>query len=206
MMTAGREEAVAAWRRAEATIYPTVMVNAVLYQQYLGVVRAVIDEMGDVSSEDELFTAWTEHRAIAAEVVRRLAPSLGAVMDVDAVRDAAFCQRHRDITREQGKRLARRRLQEARERRDEWVVLFDDVTPMGSHRLEMHVRTGRALHPSSQVDPEGRIRFELEVVQLDPRTGAWLLDRPPLMPPTRIDTHEEWEARVAHARSVFGKD
>ena len=35
MLVLDREAAVAAWRRAEAQIYPSVMVNAELYQQYI---------------------------------------------------------------------------------------------------------------------------------------------------------------------------
>src|SRR4029453_5025408 len=34
-MAAVREDAVAAWRRAEARVYPTVMVDAAMYEQYL---------------------------------------------------------------------------------------------------------------------------------------------------------------------------
>ena len=39
---------------AEARIYPSVMVNAELYQQYIGVVRAVAGELTDVRTEDDL--------------------------------------------------------------------------------------------------------------------------------------------------------
>jgi hypothetical protein len=202
-----RASVIATWRRAEARVYPSVMVNAGLYQQYVGVVRAVIDELGDVRSEDDLLGAWVERREVGSEVVRRLAPSMAAMMDVDAVRDAAFAQRHRDITREQGKEIAARRLEEARRRGDPWVVLFDDVTPFGSHRLEMHVRSGRALHASARLEPDaGRAIYELEVVQLDPRDGTWLLDKPPLMPARTYADADEWEARIEQARAAFGKD
>ena len=43
------------------------------------------------------------------------------------------------------------------------------------------------------------IRFERQ------RDGAWLLDKPPLMPEQAFDTHEEWEARIAQARIRFGR-
>lgn len=201
-----RSVALGAWRRAEAAVYPSVMVNATLYQQYIQVVRAIVDELGDVHTEDDLVKAWDERRAIGAEMVQRLSPSMGMMMDQGAVRDAAFCQRHREITRAHGKEIARRRLEEARRRGDEWVVLFDDVTPFGSHRLEMHVRSGRALHASAQTEPLGEATYELEAVQLDPRDGAWLLDKPPLMPTRRFTRHDEWEARIAQARELFGKD
>jgi hypothetical protein len=203
----GREDAIAAWRRAEAQIYPSVMVNPAIYEQYLTIVRAIADELSDVRTDEDLVTAWTERRDIATAVVERHAPSMRAVMDLAAVRDAAFCHRHREITRERGREIAAERLERARRRGDEWVVLFGDATPMGSHRLEMHVRSGRALHPSSQVDLDKPTpTFELEVVQLDPATGTWLLDRPPLMPAQRYATQEEWEARIAQARATFGKD
>jgi hypothetical protein len=85
-------------------------------------------------------------------------------------------------------------------------VLFDDVTPLGSHRLEMHVRTGRALHASCKRDLDRPATYSLEVVQLDPGTGTWLLDKPPLMPAQTYGTPDEWEARIAQARATFGED
>jgi hypothetical protein len=199
--------AVEAWRRAEARIYPSVMVNATLYQQYIGVVRVIVDELAHVQSEEDLVEAWVTEREIGAEAIRRQAPSMAPMMDATSVRDAAFCQRHREITREHGKRIAAQRLEAARRAGRPWVTLFDDVTPFGSHRLEMHVRSGRALHASSELQADATtMAYELEVVQLDPRDGAWLLDRAPLMPAQRFARAEEWEARVDAARELFGKD
>jgi len=206
MLLLDRENAIAAWRRAEARVYPSVMVNAALYQQYIGVVRAVADELRDVRSEDALVEAWRERGDVVRAVVSRSAPPLLALMDLEAVRDAAFCHRHREITREQGKELARARLERARRDGAEWVVLFEDVTPLGSQRLEMHVASGRALHAAADLPLDaGRPTFTLEVVHLDPRDGAWLLDKAPAMPTRTYDTREEWEARIEQARSLFGK-
>jgi hypothetical protein len=201
-----RQLALAAWRRAEGIVYPSVMVNADLYQQYIQVVRAIVEELVDVRTEEDLVRAWHERRGLGAETLHRLSPSMGMMMDQTAVTDAAFCQRHREITREHGKEIARQRLENARRRGDEWVLLFEDVTPFGSQRLEMHVRSGRAIHSSAQTEPLGKASYELEVVQLDPRDGAWLLDKPPLMPARKFSRHDEWEARIAQARELFGKD
>jgi hypothetical protein len=202
-----REAAIAAWRRAEARVYPSVMVNATLYQQYIGVVRALADELADMATEDDLVRAWHERPGIGAEMIRRRSPSMAPMMDAEAVRDAAFCQRHRELTRERGKEIARERLERARREGAAWVTLFEDVTPFGSHRLEMHVSSGRALHASSQTEPDAlRASYELEVVQLDPRDGAWLVDKPPLVAAQRFTRHDEWEARIAQARDLFGKD
>jgi hypothetical protein len=204
---AEREAAIAAWRRAEARVYPSVMVNATLYQQYIGVIRALADELVHLRTEDDLVRAWREQPQIGAEMIRRRSPSMASMMDPEAARDAAFCQRHRDLTRERGKEIARERLERARRAGDAWVTLFEDVTPFGSHRLEMHVKSGRALHASSQTEPDAmRASYELEVVQLDPRDGAWLVDKPPLMPAKRFTRHDEWEARIAQARDQFGKE
>jgi hypothetical protein len=202
-----RAEAIAAWRRAEARVYPSVMVNATLYQQYVAAVRAVAEELGDVRTDDDLVLAWHERREVANEVVARTAPSMRSFMDLGAVRDAAFCHRHRELTRERGKEIARERLEAARRERAEWVVLFEDVTPFGTQRLEMHVRSGRALHTSSKSELESADpSFELEVVQLDPATGSWLVDRPPLVASRTYSSHEEWEARIKQARATFGED
>lgn len=201
-----RDAAVAAWRRAEARVYPTVMMNAELYREYVEVVHAIAEKLGHIEDEPSLVTAWHEEDGLAREAISERGFQMAPLMDLEAVRDAAFCHRHREITRQQARRLARERLEEARRTGAEWVVLFDDVTPLGSHALEMHVRTGRALHISSELPLDARRpTFELEVVQLDPRTGAWLLDHPPLMPTARYDNREEWEARIAQARLLFGR-
>src|SRR3954468_20142483 len=126
-----REDAIAAWRRAEARIYPSVMVNAELYQQYIGVVRAVAEELRDVRSEDDLVAAWHERGDVVREVVSRFAPPMLAIMDLGAVRDAAFCHRHREITREQGKALAAERLERARREGGEGVLPFGGGAPLG---------------------------------------------------------------------------
>ena len=91
-----------------------------------------------------------------------------ALMDQASIRDAAFCHRHREITREQGKALAAERLEHARCTGAEWVVLFEDVTPLGSHTLEMHVQSGRALHYASELplDATESVRGS--------RTGEWV--------------------------------
>jgi hypothetical protein len=206
MLVLDREAAIAAWRRAEARIYPSVMVNASLYRQYIEVVRAVADELRDVRTEEDLVTAWHERTDIVQQALSGAAPPMLAVMDLDAVRDAAFCHRHREVTRERGKEIARERLERAKREGADWVVLFEDVTPLGSHRLEMHVRSGRALHASSELPLDvGRPTFTLEVVQLDPAAGTWLLDTPPLMPAQTFDTREEWDARIVQARDRFGR-
>src|SRR2546423_6257358 len=81
-MVGDRSDAIAAWRRAEARVYPSVMVNAALYQQYVGTVRAVAEELDDVRTEDDLVTAWRDRREDAREGVAPRAPGKRPLMDL----------------------------------------------------------------------------------------------------------------------------
>ena len=100
MVVLDRDAAVAAWRRAEGLIYPSVMLNAALYEEYVAVIKGIAEELTDVRTEDDLLVAWDERRDIVREVVSRSAPPMLALMDQESIRDAAFCHRHREITRE----------------------------------------------------------------------------------------------------------
>ena len=73
-----REAAIAAWRRAESRIYPSVMLNADLYQQYIGLVRAIAGLLEDVRTEDDLVAAWNERRELVQEAVSRRRPRCSA--------------------------------------------------------------------------------------------------------------------------------
>src|SRR4051794_35735805 len=112
-----REDAIATWRRAEARIYPSVMHNAAIYEQYIAVVRAIAEELSDVRREEDLVTAWHERRDIATAVIERSPPSMRSVMDMQAVRGAAFCHPPRRITRERGKEIPAQRPEAARRAR-----------------------------------------------------------------------------------------
>src|ERR1044071_8009167 len=100
MLVLDREAAIAAWRKAEARVYPSVMVNVDLYRDYIGVVRAVAELLGDVHTEDDLVAAYADRRERARQGGPRDPPPMLALMYLDAVRDAAFCHRHREVTRE----------------------------------------------------------------------------------------------------------
>ena len=86
MLVLDRDAAVDQWRRAEARIYPSVMVNAELYQQYIGVVRAVASELLDVKTEDDLVAAWHERRELVREVVSRDMPPMARWFRSESVR------------------------------------------------------------------------------------------------------------------------
>ena len=90
-----------------------------------------------------------------------------------------------------------------------FLIYYGDDGIMRSlgYDADERVRTGRALHTSAELPLDGtRPSWELEVVQLDPNDGAWLLDRAPLLKPQKFDRQDEWEARIQQARSSFGGD
>src|SRR4051812_50207876 len=93
-----RDDAIATWRRAEARVYPSVMHNAAIYEQYIAVVRAIAEELSDVRREEDLVTAWHERRDIATAVIERSPPTMRAGMDMQAVRGAPLFPRPPRIT------------------------------------------------------------------------------------------------------------
>ncbi len=129
-------------------------------------------------------------------------------MDAEAVRDAAFCQRHREVTRERGKEIARERLERARRGGSAMghAVRGRHAVRVAQARDAREQRTGAPRLLAGRAGRRAGATYELEVVQLDPRDGAWLVDKPPLVPGQRFTRHDEWEARIAQARDQFGKE
>ena len=69
-------------------MYPSVMHNPTIYEQYIAVVRAIAEELSDVRREEDLVTAWHERRDIATAVIERSPPTMRAVQ-VQRLRFAA---------------------------------------------------------------------------------------------------------------------
>ena len=204
MLVLDREAAIAAWRRAESRIYPSVMLNADLYQQYIGVVRAIAELLEDVRTEDDLVAAWNERR----ELVRRRSRGQPADARPDGPRGGARRRLLPPPPRDHARAGQGARARAARARAGEgaeWVVLFEDVTPLGSHRLEMHVASGRALHASSDLPLDASARRSRSRSSSSTRRRRLAARPPPVMPAQTLDTREEWEARIEQARSLFGR-
>ena len=171
-------------------------------------VRAVADELADVRTEDDARDRLGgAPRARERRGRPRTRRRMRAFMDLEAVRDAAFCHRHREITRARGKEIARERLEQAWREQAEWVVLFDDVTPLGSHRLEMHVRSGRGAARLLQARPRpaGDLLARGRPARSGHRARGCSTSRRSCRAQT-YGTPDEWEARIAQARATFGKD
>ena len=182
MLVLDREAAIAAWRRAESRIYPSVMLNADLYQQYIGLVRAIAELLEDVRTEDELVVAWTERRELVQEAVSRRQPSmLGADGPRGGARRRVLPPPPRDHARAGQGARARAARARAASRAPSGSCCSRTSRRSARTGSRCTSRSGRALHASSELPLDAsRPKFTLEVVQLDPGDGAWLLDQPPL--------------------------
>lgn len=155
------------------------------YERYVALVRAVCDELGSIRSLEALVDAYDEGTDIAAGAARTRSLSIEG-LDLDLAMGAAFCLRHREVVAEIRREEVRRRVDEARARGDEWVVLEEArpwlQVPFPPWRsIQMHLPDGTGLHlwVEESLDPQGDgVEYGVEVVQLNPQTGQWLTGEP----------------------------
>lgn len=183
MAQPGRDELVLAWRRGEERLYPVVMVQPEMYEQYVLLVRAIADELAEVGSEEALAHAYLERPDLAREVASHIDLPTFARMDVALARDAAYCLRHRELVGELQRSEAHSRVERARAGGQEWVAVFEESSHglQPPYRLvEMHVPSGRAIHSFvEQSLNTGLPVFGVELIRLDPMTGDWIPDVEP---------------------------
>ena len=205
-MADARDEIVRRWRVAEERLYPVVMVRPDLYERYISVVRAVADELRAFRSLDELVAAYEQGPEVTARVVRAQIISTEG-MDLALVAGAAFSLRHREIAEETNREEALQRIRAARAEGQEWTVVYETATTGPQlvppyRRLEMRLADGVALHVFVEMDPEsGGALFGVESVQLDPQTGDWVTDAPPLAPRRTFSEPESWNEAIAELRA-----
>jgi hypothetical protein len=199
----GRDEQLLAWRRGEERLYPVVLVKPELYEQYVRLVRELADELAGARSEDALLAAYREGAGSAADAASRLELPARGELDLGLARDAAYCFRHRELVGELERAEANRRVERARAAGEEWVTVFEQASSelRPPHRLvEMHVRSGRAIHSFVEQSPDtGRPVFGVEVIRLDPMTGDWM---PDVDAEGRVELPDpdEWRERIEELR------
>jgi ATP-dependent Clp protease ATP-binding subunit ClpA len=161
------------WREDEARLYPVVMVRPDLYERAGLIVRALADELRIHTTVEALAAAFpSATQTLNALLARRGLPTDD--VDLALVIGAAFGMRHREILAALERRRILVLIAEARDRGDEWVDLHRTGTPdrTGYRCLEMHLRTGAALHLFIEPDPAtGRPIYGLQQLTLDPATG-----------------------------------
>jgi hypothetical protein len=199
---AGLDELARRWQAAEDKLYPVVLVRPEVYASAVTLVRAVADRLAGIGSVEELAAAYGSSAQLVADVVRDAGVSTEGV-DLGLIAGAAFNICYRDLRAVAQREQAKRRIREAGEVGEDWVVLFEtsraELAPLAPYRrLEMRRADGLGVHASISLDPgTGGPAFVVEVVQLDPATGDWINDAESSVGATTYATREEWEHAIA---------
>jgi hypothetical protein len=201
-------ELVERWNLAERHLYPVVMARPDLYERYVALVRAMADDLGDLSTPEALAAAFGEAVAQAARTAARSGIPTGG-LDLEVAAGAAFALRYREVRAAAARGAVAARVQEATAKGDQWVVLQeppggrapDPFAGAVSSRVELHVPTGVAIHSFVELDPDTyQPRYGVEAARLDPASGELARDEEPAATPRTFDDLAAWERAVAALR------
>jgi hypothetical protein len=171
------------WRASEQALYSLGGGDVERYQRAIQLVRAVADDLRDVTSTVALADRWPEAGSIVSAAVERIGLPLGS-LPVDQVAGAAFALRQTALQVEEARRARSELIEAARAEGADWVVLHETGDPLagfadpyGSTR--MHLASGLAIVASTQPDlTTGAAVCSLTVIRLDLRTGDLVDDDP----------------------------
>ncbi len=191
------DDALRRWQRAEDRLHPIAVASPELYERYLELVQAIVEELAPVPTRARLLEADAGPTAARA-IDRRKLRADG--LDVELATGAAFAIRARALATEEAAADRRRRVRIARERGDEWVVIEEagDGVLSPFRGLEMHLPDGAGVATSIEIDVDrGSATYRVQEVSLDPHTGTPLDPPPTAAPPSTFDDRAAWEAAVA---------
>jgi hypothetical protein len=187
-----------------------VLARPDLYERYVALVRALADDLGDLSTPAALAAAFGEAVARAARTAaRRGVPTEG--LDLEVAAGAAFALRYREVRAAAARGAVAARVQEAAARGERWVVLQepsggqapDPFAASVTSRVELHIPTGVAIHSFVELDPETyQPRYGVEAARLDPASGELVRDEEPATTPRTFDDRAAWERAVAALRQA----
>ena len=207
-MSQAPSELVERWNVAERHLYPVVMARPELYERYLALVRALADDLGDVSTPGALAAAFGEALERAARTAARTGVPTEE-LDLGVAAGAAFAVRYREIRAAAAREAVAARVQEATAKGERWVVLQepsgdqapDPFAATVSSRVELHIPTGVAIHSFVELDPDTyRPSYGVEAARLDPVTGELARDEEPVAAPRTFDDPAAWEQAVTALR------
>lgn len=208
-MTLAPDEFVGRWTAAEDRLHPLVLAQPETYERYLQFVRAVANALDHARSREQLVEAFGGARAIVEATIAREGIAVDG-LDLELVAGAAFGLRYREVIAELRKDEVRRRLAAAGDRGDRWVVLYEtgiagDLPFPPYRKLEMHLPDGMALHSFVDLDADmDRPVFGVQVVRLDPQTGAGVTETENPSEPLTFSEQKQWEAASEGLRARLG--
>lgn len=207
-MSQAPSELVERWNVAERHLYPVVMARPDLYERYLALVRALADDLGEVSTPEALAAAYGEAVARAGQTAARTGIRTQE-LDLGVAAGAAFAVRYREIKAAVARDAVAARIQEATAKGERWVVLQepsgeqapDPFAAAVSSRVELHIPSGVAIHSFVELDPETyQPRYGVEAARLDPGSGELVRDEEMVATPRTFDDPAAWEGAVSALR------
>lgn len=198
------------WRDAEGRVYGLVLTVPELYELSLGLVRAVADELGGVTSEAGLVEAYTADPGIVGRVAAARGIDL-RVVDVPAITGASFCLRHGELVAAHAHQAAQQRVDEARNAGRSWATLHESGTvpepgsfSAGYHLVEASLVVPWGLHGSITFDLEANTMvYGVEPVAVDLAEASWwMADSPPVPDGTYADL-ESWRTALDDMRAAL---
>lgn len=198
--------AVAAWRRADERLYPVVMVDPRRYTRIVSVIRHVADRLDDCLTVEGLVEARQRGYEVVASSCAAVGVAVESLGDVEAVADAAFGLRHREVEAAQRRRHRIDAVAAARTSGATWVTVDEsgsvDQPGMSPYqRVDMCLADGSAIRATVDVDPDSYApAHALEQLWLDRETGTVTQGSDGVAETFRDRT--SWEAAVARWRAA----
>lgn len=197
---------LAAWEAAEARLYPVAMTRPEVYARSLDLVRAIVAELADVATVEDLVAAFADAAAVAARALDRDGADAAGI-DLGLATAAAFALRYRVLVAEATAARATRAIEEARRDGRAWATVSESGDPAAGPyaRVEIHVADARGILASVELDADsGRPRYSAETVRLDPATGAVVGAGEPDVVRTAADA-AAWAAAVEELRRAIAR-
>ncbi len=183
------------WTECERQLFSLAAMEGETYQQILRAIRAVSDQLRDISSVQELEAAWEN----ADQYFQKAAES-GAfavhILPKEKIAGAAFALREREVIAEVQQIKKTTALKAALDDGKTWAIL--DESGDLQHGLlspyrctEVHLKSGLAVVSMTQADPaNGATLRTLSVVRLDPANGSLVDAEPGISDWTEFDSIE----------------
>jgi len=191
------DAAVAAWARAEETLYAPLLADPHGYERVVRLVGALTTYLRqNVDDLDALVAASGRGAELVAEV---MPDAVLPWIPLEAAVHAACAIRHRELRMSLERANRASLLAEAARSGSAWVRIVDPSSTVAARvapALVVHVDTGAAIRCTTEMDPEtGGARFVSCPVIVDPVTGD-VLAASPLGPPRSASSPEAREADV----------
>jgi hypothetical protein len=196
------------WREAEAAFFAQSFAEPDVYEASVTLVRGLADGLNDLLSEAQLEQAYSERELEWAEgrlVEIGLEPADWP--NLDLALDAAFSLRLNMLRGEMTARATASRLAAAREAGETWLTSADGEVGLPGQRtyrrVDIHTRAGVALYGYSARDWERGETYWLEVLSVDPGSGAPIQSAPPLRRPRAYRDRGSLDRAFVRARQRF---